>query len=294
MKNPNARIVTPEEADKTVDLIRHMTYRADLKTAEGTGEFVGYASTFDPPSEPDRGDDIVNPKAFDASLARWRKRGIWPPLLWQHDWENLAASVGTITDLRTDGRGLVVRGRLDLTHEPSVALYDAMKAGRINGLSFAYDILDKRTVGDGVTELLELELLEVTICLIPMNPNARILVVKSNSERKRLEMEAAWAAHEQPTTTSTSSATASPDGDSDESDELALINARLDEIASGEKVRDPDAAAAVDALVLEVRQELVQEALDRAEQAAWEGRMGVNMVLDPVPVRVDARMRPDR
>jgi hypothetical protein len=75
-------------------------------------------------------------------------------------------------------------------------------------------------------------------------------------------------------------------------DELAEINARLDALASDERPRDPDAASAVDQLVLEVREELVRESLDRAEQAAWEVRIGVNMVLDRVPVRVDARMRP--
>ena len=99
MKNPNARVVTPEEADKTVDLIRRMTARASLKTVAGAGEFVGYASTFDSPDEPDRGDDIVNPRAFDATLLRWRKRGTWPPILWQHDWENAAAAVGTVANL---------------------------------------------------------------------------------------------------------------------------------------------------------------------------------------------------
>jgi hypothetical protein len=39
---------------------------------------------------------------------------------------------------------------------------------------------------------------------------------------------------------------------------------------------------------------MIRESLDRAEQAAWEGRMDINAVLDPAPVRVDARMRPDR
>jgi hypothetical protein len=48
----------------------------------------------------------------------------------------------------------------------------------------------------------------------------------------------------------------------------------------------------VDAFVTEVREEMVLEALDRGEQAAWEERMQVNLVLAPVPVRVDARMRP--
>jgi len=37
---------------------------------------------------------------------------------------------------------------------------------------------------------------------------------------------------------------------------------------------------------------MIEEALARAEQAAWESRMQLNAVLDPVPVRVDARMRP--
>ena len=50
--------------------------------------------------------------------------------------------------------------------------------------------------------------------------------------------------------------------------------------------------AAVDELLTEVKLEKVNEALARAEQAAWEQRMLVNLVLDAVPVRVDARMRP--
>jgi hypothetical protein len=44
--------------------------------------------------------------------------------------------------------------------------------------------------------------------------------------------------------------------------------------------------------VLEVREEMVRESLDRAEQAAWEKRVKINMVLAPVSRRVDARMRP--
>jgi hypothetical protein len=45
--------------------------------------------------------------------------------------------------------------------------------------------------------------------------------------------------------------------------------------------------------LLEEKQRYVEEALVRSEQAAWEERQ-LTMVLDPVPVRVDARMRPDR
>ncbi len=51
-------------------------------------------------------------------------------------------------------------------------------------------------------------------------------------------------------------------------------------------------ARQVEDLITEVRLELAQEAVDQAEQAAWEERMRINTVLDPVPIRVAARMRP--
>jgi hypothetical protein len=44
--------------------------------------------------------------------------------------------------------------------------------------------------------------------------------------------------------------------------------------------------------MLEVKLERVNEALARAKQAAWEEQMRINLVRVPVPVRVDARMRP--
>ena len=161
-----------------------------------------------------------------------------------------------------DQRGLIVQGRLDLDHEPAVELYAAMKSGRINGLSFAYDILSKRILDNGVTELLELELLEITICIIPMNANAHVLAIKS--------------------------AAVTPV----EKSELERINRELDQLASNERPRSPELARQVDELILETRLELVQESLARAEQVAWDERMDINLVLAPEPVRVDARMRP--
>ena len=69
----------------------------------------------------------------------------------------------------------------------------------------------------------------------------------------------------------------------------AQINAQLDALSSQERPRDEKA---MHDFALETHEFMNAEAFDPAEQAAWEGRMCVNMVLDPVPVRVDARMRP--
>jgi Caudovirus prohead serine protease len=55
-----------------------------------------------------------------------------------------------------------------------------MKAGRIQGMSFAFDVLDQRKLSNGVTELLELEILEAGPATIPANPDARVLTVKSH------------------------------------------------------------------------------------------------------------------
>lgn len=72
--------------------------------------------------------------------------------------------------------------------------------------------------------------------------------------------------------------------------EIKSLNDRLDAIENSQRPRDADA---VDAFVQETRELMVEESLEKARQATWEERMRINMVLDPVPVRVDARMRPD-
>jgi hypothetical protein len=67
-------------------------------------------------------------------------------------------------------------------------------------------------------------------------------------------------------------------------------NRRIDEAAGPSRRKvSPDE---VDAFIREVREERVLAKLAEAEQAAWEKRMRLNMVPAPVPVRVDARMRP--
>jgi hypothetical protein len=172
----------------------------------------------------------------------------------------------------------VIEGQLDLDSERAMHVYEGLLGNRIREWSIAYAINRAREdtwEGEHVRYLDELELLEISAVYSGANRFTRTVEVRSRS------------------TTSSSDATASPDGDSYEPDELALINARLDQLASNERPRSPELARRVDDLIVATRLELVQEALDRAEQAAWEERQ-LNMVRDPVPIRVDARARPDR
>jgi HK97 family phage prohead protease len=71
--------------------------------------------------------------------------------------------------------------------------------------------------------------------------------------------------------------------------ELKSINARLDEIEKGRPRYTEDV---VDEFIREDRAQRERKRAECERQVAWEERMRINMVLDPVPVRVDARMRP--
>ena len=122
--------------------------------------FAGYASVFD---LVDRGGDVVRAGAFAATL---RARAA-VPLLWQHRPE---ARVGVIEALAEDKRGLRVVARV--THAVAAGL---VARGALTGLSFGYRVMAAR--GAGPRELLALDLAEVSLVAMPMQPLARVIAV---------------------------------------------------------------------------------------------------------------------
>lgn len=127
--------------------------------------FAGYAAVFD---RVDRGGDVVRAGAFAASLAARRP----VPLLWQH---RPGAVVGMIETLAEDARGLRVVARL--THPTAAGL---VARGALTGLSFGYRVTAAR--GSHPRELLGLDLAEVSLVAVPMQPLARVIAVDSTKE----------------------------------------------------------------------------------------------------------------
>ena len=127
---------------------------------EGNIRFAGYAAVFD---RVDRGGDVVRSGAFLASLAA--RRAV--PLLWQH---RPGAVVGVIETLAEDARGLRVVARV--THPTAAAL---VARGALTGLSFGYRVTAAR--GGNPRELLGLDLGEVSLVAMPMQPLARVIAV---------------------------------------------------------------------------------------------------------------------
>lgn len=131
---------------------------------KGPLRFAGYAAVFD---RIDQGGDIIRPGAFAACLQRIAGRKL--PLLWQH---RAGARIGEIESVREDERGLRVIGQIaDVEGLPREAI-SALRAGRIDGLSFGYRV--RAAAGEAPRNLLELDIAEVSLVSHPMQPMARV------------------------------------------------------------------------------------------------------------------------
>ncbi|WP_255356551.1 HK97 family phage prohead protease [Thioclava sp. SK-1] len=125
----------------------------------------GYASLF---GKPDQGGDIVCPGAYSASL-KIKDRAV--KMLWQHD---PAQPIGVWDEIREDGTGLWVKGRL----LPDVArgreAQALVQAGAIDGLSIGYRVVKACKSAGSQRMLQELELWEVSLVTFPMLREARV------------------------------------------------------------------------------------------------------------------------
>jgi HK97 family phage prohead protease len=91
-------------------------------------------------------------------------------LLWQH---RAGAVIGRVEHLSEDRRGLRV----------IASVGDARAArllgnGKVDGLSFGYRVRGAKSAG-GLRELIELDLVEVSLVAHPMQPKARVHAVES-------------------------------------------------------------------------------------------------------------------
>jgi hypothetical protein len=135
--------------------------------------FAGYAAVFD---RPDRGGDVVRPGAFARALGGPPAR---VPLLWQHD---SARPIGRIEYLREDRRGLRVIARLSESRAGREAAA-LLREGAVRGLSFGYRVRSASGASAGageagLRELTELDLVEVSLVTMPMQPRARVHAVE--------------------------------------------------------------------------------------------------------------------
>ena len=146
-----------------------------VKALEETGSFQGYASIF---GVVDQGRDVVAPGAFARSLAAWAAKGRLPAMLWQHD---ASEPIGAWAEMREDGRGLHVSGRLfvdDIARARQA--YALLKSGALGGLSIGFRTVEAAfDEAARVRRLIEVELHEVSLVTFPALDAARVGDVKA-------------------------------------------------------------------------------------------------------------------
>ncbi|NUR45271.1 MAG: HK97 family phage prohead protease [Sphingomonas sp.] len=126
--------------------------------------FAGYAAVFD---QPDKGGDVIRKGAFAAAL----QRATEVPLLWQH---KAGAVIGRVEHLSEDERGLRVIAAVG-----DERVSKLLGSGKVDGLSFGYRVREAKSSG-GMRELVELDLVEVSLVANPMQPKARVHAVETS------------------------------------------------------------------------------------------------------------------
>lgn len=156
-----------------------------IKVMDGApGTIEGYASVF---NVRDSQNEVVMPGAFADSLARHKREGSYPLMLWQHD---TYEPIGVWDDLADDGKGLFAKGRLLVEQSVPEAdkAYALLKAGAVRGMSIGYREVDVEPSTNGEpTKLVKLDLLEASIVSFPANRRAIVEAVKSEEEESAIK-----------------------------------------------------------------------------------------------------------
>ena len=121
----------------------------------------------------DLGGDIIAPGAFSKTLKAPTQKV--RPMLWMHKPDQV---IGRWDSMKESDEGLVVKGILadtDLGNE----IHTLLKMEAVRGLSIGYEVNDYGYDKSGARILKEIDLWEVSVVSMPMNPLATIQHVKS-------------------------------------------------------------------------------------------------------------------
>ena len=148
-----------------------LNFSFELK-ALSSRQFEGYGSIF---GNVDLGGDIVLPGAFKNSLAKHKSAGTMPQMFWMHQPDKVP---GVWLEMEETNKGLYTRGELvdtDLGNEMRTLL----QKKAVRGESIGYRTIDSEYDKDGNLLLKEIDLWEVSLVSLAMNPMAQVESVKA-------------------------------------------------------------------------------------------------------------------
>lgn len=151
------------------------------------GEFEAIVAVFD---NVDRIGDRVKSNAFDNTLQAWRESGDPIPVILSHQWDDPFAQIGYADPNNVKaipGRGLKVKGQLDIGDNPTAAqVYRLMQRRTLKEFSFGYEIAEggAKKAKDGAMDLTDLKLVEFGPTLKGLNKETELLSVKKLLEQE--------------------------------------------------------------------------------------------------------------
>lgn len=147
-------------------------------TAADQGVFTAVIST----SNVDREGDRVSPEAMVKALKAWAGVGKMVPLVWAHDSQDPAETIGSIdpSTARVVGKEVHADGFIDQDVPRGAEAWRLVKSG-VLGFSFGYLIPagGAKKNAYGGRDISALDVFEVTATLTPMNPDTRVVGWKS-------------------------------------------------------------------------------------------------------------------
>lgn len=157
------------------------SFNLEIKAVQEDGFFSGYGAVF---GNVDWYNDVILPGAFAKSLEKWAEKNKMPPVLWNH---NDGEPIGVYTNIYEDSKGLFVEGRLLIDDVPRAkSTHALLKAGAIDGLSIGYKTKKANQQTNGIRELIELDIGEISIVTMPANEQSLVTSVKSKLEEGEL------------------------------------------------------------------------------------------------------------
>lgn len=143
----------------------------ELKSLEAR-QFEGHGSVF---GNVDLGGDIVVRGAFRKTLAEHKRNGTMPQMFWMHDPSRVP---GKWLEMSEDDAGLAVKGVLADT-ELGNEMRTLAKMKAVRGLSIGYVPTDVDYDKDGNRLIKSVDLWEVSLVSLAMNPLARVEATKA-------------------------------------------------------------------------------------------------------------------
>lgn len=169
----NSTIIAPPSLERKSPQILS---RFELKSVdEEARTFTGLAST----NDLDYGGDVIIPGAFKRTLTNWRKGKKVMPLIDSHNYGSIRSVIGKMLTAEETSDGLETSFEVIEGIDGDEA-FRRIKGGYVDGLSIGYEPVKIRRPNEeeqlkGIWRFLEeIKLVEISVVLWPMNPNARI------------------------------------------------------------------------------------------------------------------------